>query len=286
MDKNEHFFELKSLLFSLAYKMTGRVEESQDIVQDVFEKYLQTNTEINYLKSYLSKAVTNACINFLKEKQKEREKYFGKWLPEPLDTNEEIQFSIDDHLHYGFMLLLENLSPLERAIYLLRESFEMSFRNIAENFELKEDNCRQLYHRSRKRLTAGKRFNMDPKQKETILSIFEKACLTGNITLLIDHLKDDIIIFSDGGGKVPAAVNEVTGKVNAEKFLQGIYRKNEGKISFTFTYLNGSPAAIVYIDNKPDTVAVIETDEDGIGQMYFIRNPEKISHLTEKYDHN
>lgn len=282
MDKSNHFLELKPLLFSLAYKMTGRVEESKDIVQDVFEKYLQTNTEIHYLKSYLSKAVTNACINFLKEKQKEREKYFGKWLPEPLETNDEKLLSNDDDLHYGFMLLFENLSPLERAIYLLRESFEMSFREIAENFELAEDNSRQLYHRSKKRLAAGKRFNMDPEQKEAILSLFEKACLTGNISMLIDHLKEDIIIFSDGGGKVPAAVNEVTGKTNAGKFLQGIYDKNEGKIQFYFTYLNGSPAAIVFMDDKPDTVAVIETDEDGIGQMFFIRNPEKIRHLILK----
>ncbi|MFT2008978.1 sigma-70 family RNA polymerase sigma factor [Pontibacter sp. 13R65] len=282
MPKEEGFYALRPLLFSIAYKMTGTVQDSEDILQDVLVKWLQVAQPVSSQKAYLAKAVANTCINFIKRKQQEREKYFGLWLPEPVPTEEpELLPQEDEELQYGFLLLLENLSPLERAVYLLRESFGLSYKELAENFELQEDHCRQLYHRAKARLHKRKRFEVESQQKHKMLMLFEEACTTGNLSLLIGQLKEDIVLYSDGGGKVPAAVNNIHGKTNASKFLQGIYSKNGVRATFRFVYLNNSPAAVVFINGGPDTVAVLEADESGISHMYFVRNPEKIQHLQK-----
>lgn len=113
--------------------------------------------------------------------------------------------------------------------------------------------------------------------------MFEHACLSGNLTDLIKHLKEDVVFYSDGGGKVPAAVNNIYGKTNGSKFLQGIYIKNGVRAEFRFTPLNGQAAVIVFIDKMPDTVALIEADHEGISNLFFVRNPEKIRHLQPFY---
>lgn len=164
MKKEEAFSNYRPLLFAIAYKMTGTIAGSEDILQDVFEKWLKVEALVHNLKAYLAKAITNLCLSFLKEKQKERENYFGLWLPEPL--HEEYADALpDEELSFGFLLLFERLSPLERAVYILRESFDLPDAEIAQNFALKEDHCRQHYHRAKERLQKNKRFEIRPEQK-------------------------------------------------------------------------------------------------------------------------
>lgn len=279
MNKAEEFILYKSLLFTIAYKMTGGVQDSEDIVQSVFEKWVNSTTTVFDAKAYLAKAVINQSIHFLKQVQSQREVYFGIWLPEPLpDDMPDYSIPVDQELQYGFLLLLENLSPMERAVYLLRESFDFGYREIAEHFSVKEDHCRQLYHRAKERLHGRKRFEVDKERQQKIQGIFEHAVLSGDLSSLIGLLKEDVITYSDGGGKVPAAVNAVRGKESVSKFLQGIYSKNPHAV-FCFTYINGCPAAVVLINGVPDTVAVIEADEEGISHCYLIRNPDKIGHI-------
>jgi RNA polymerase sigma-70 factor, ECF subfamily len=283
LNASDEFHTHRRLLFSIAYKMTGSVADSEDILQDVQEKWLRISQPVRAAKAYLAKAVTNTSLNYLRAKQKEREQYFGLWLPEPyIHPDYDAGAGEDQELQVGFMLLLEKLSPLERAVYLLREGFTLSYPEIARNFDIKEDYCRQLYHRARERLHARRRFRPDPEQQEKILTLFESACRSGDLSLLINQLKDDVSVYSDGGGKVPAAVNTISGKGNVSKFLEGIYRKNGVRAVFRFQYLNESPTAIVFLNGVPDTVALLEMDENGVSEMYVMRNPEKIRHL-QKY---
>ena len=276
------FNALRPLLYSIAYKMTCSVEDSEDILQDVFEKWLQVGKTVDNVKAYLAKAVANTAINYLKKRQQERETYFGLWLPEPL-ANEDVpgEQANDEELRYSFLLLLGKLSPLERAIYLLRQSFEISYSELASCFEIKEDYCRQLHHRAKAHLHAQNRFEIDKSRQDEILTVFEEACSSGDLSLLIEQLKADIVLYSDGGGKVPAAVNNIYGKDSAAKFLEGVYRKNGLRATFRFLYLNNSPAAVVFINGVPDTIALLELDGGRIAAMYFVRNPEKIKHLQK-----
>ena len=276
------FDPLRPLLFSIAYKMTGSLDDSEDILQDVLEKWLQVRTAVDNEKAYLAKAVANTAINYLKKRKQEQEAYFGLWLPEPVSAEETGgEEQGDEELRYGFFLLLEKLSPLERAIYLLRESFALPYSELAANFELREDYCRQLYHRAKEHLQARRRFKVEAEQQEKVLALFEAACRSGDLSLLIEQLKEDVVLYSDGGGKVPAAVNNIHGKDSASKFLKGIYSKNGVRGVFRFLYLNSSPAAIVFLNGVPDTIAVLEMGETGISEMYFVRNPEKIQHLQK-----
>lgn len=260
--------------------MTGSVEDSKDILQDVLEKRLRMGSAVDNEKAYLAKAVANTALNYLKKREQEREKYFGLWLPEPLEAEEAgIGQEEDKELRYGFLLLLDKLSPLERAVYLLRESFDLPYSELAANFSINEAHCRQLYHRAKERLHTRKRFGATEAESEKVLALFREACLSGDLSQLIEQLKEEIVLYSDGGGKVPAAVNNIHGKDSASKFLKGIYSKNGVRGIFRFAYLNSSPAAIVFINGVPDTIAALEAEEEYICAIYFVRNPEKIRHL-------
>lgn len=276
------FETLRPLLYGIAYKMTGSVEDSKDILQDVLEKRLRLSGTVENEKAYLAKAVANTALNYLKKQEQERKQYFGLWLPEPFEAEQVgIGQEEDKELSYGFLLLLEKLSPLERAVYLLRESFELPYSELAANFDINEAHCRQLYHRAKERLLARKRFAADQQHSGKVLDLFQEACLSGDLSRLIDQLKEDIVLYSDGGGKVPAAVNNIQGKESASKFLKGIYTKNGVRGIFRFAYLNSSPAAIVFLNGVPDTIAVLEAEEAGISAIYFVRNPDKIRHLQK-----
>ncbi|MBC5993392.1 sigma-70 family RNA polymerase sigma factor [Pontibacter cellulosilyticus] len=280
VNKATAFESVRPLLHSIAYKMTASVADSEDILQDVLEKWLHQEAAVINSKAYLAKAVANTALNYLKKRKQEQDNYFGLWLPEPLTTPQKEGYTVtDEQLDYGFMLLMEKLSPLERGVYLLRESFGTPYDELADSFGIKQDHCRQLYHRAKEKLSASKRHHVDPARKKKILNLFEEACLSGNLTTLIEQLREDVVFYSDGGGKVPAAVNNIHGKKNASKFLKGIYSKNGIRAVFKFAYLNNSPAAVVFINGKPDTIAILAADAGGISEMYFVRNPDKIQHL-------
>jgi len=236
------FNELHPLLFSIAYRMTGNIADSEDLIQDTFEKWLQINPkEITHPKAYLCKAVSNRCINYLKKQQKQREKYKGTWLPEPLiahPTLEHLDKNI--HLSYGILRLLEALSPLERAIYLCKESFDFDYTELANIFEKRPDHCRQLYHRAQQKLqTDKKRFEVNPKQQGDLLQLFAKAAQEGDVGALLHFLKEDIAFYSDGGGKATAALNPLFGKQIVSKFLLGILKKNNAIYTSELGVLRG-----------------------------------------------
>lgn len=276
------FEEFRRILFVTAYKMTGEVAPSEDLVQEVilpFQLAPERRDQIQNLQAYLIRAVVNSSLNYLKRKARTREEYPGPWLPEPLLTESS---DWDNHLdiEYGLTVLMARLAPRERAVFLLREAFSFSHAEIAECLEETLENTRKRYQRAKARMGARRKLNtVEQAEKEALLQAFSYTLVSGNFEPLISRLKDDIILYSDGGGKVAAALNPLSGIETCLKFLFGIYQKQGGKMHFQATRINGEPAVLVISPEKmePDTVIIFDVIAGEIVHLYLIRNPDKIN---------
>ncbi|MBD2754353.1 RNA polymerase sigma factor SigJ [Spirosoma validum] len=269
-------------LLSIAYRMTGEIMVSEDIVQDVLLNWMnRSSEEIQDAKAYLAKSVMNSSLNHLAQVKRQREAYKGVWLPEPVLTS---QHAVDARLDisYGFMLLLEKLSPLERAVFVLKESFDVTYPELAELFDTTETNSRQLYHRAKEKISgANRRFRLDPQQQQLLLDAFVKGSETGDLTSLIQLLKTDVMLYSDGGGKVPAAIKPLFGRAVVEQFLVAVDAKFGNQLSLKPALINGE-LALLFTQNDTQqlsTVMILGMDETGINGIYTIRNPDKLAHL-------
>ena len=269
-------------LLSIAYRMTGEIMVSEDIVQDVLLNWMNRSSEgVQDAKAYLAKSVMNSSLNYLAQVKRQREAYKGIWLPEPVLAG---QHAVDARLDisYGFMLLLEKLSPMERAVFVLKESFDVTYPELAELFETTEANSRQLYHRAKEKISGtNRRFQLDPHQQQMLLDAFVKGSETGDINSLIQLLKTDVTLYSDGGGKVPAAIKPLFGRAIIEQFLVALDAKYGDQLSLKPALINGE-LALLFTQNDTQqlsTVMVLGMDETGISSIYTIRNPDKLAHL-------
>jgi RNA polymerase sigma-70 factor, ECF subfamily len=264
---------LRPYLFKIAYNMTGVVEEAEDIVQDVCEKWIQkSRPEVENIKAYLGRMVVNQSINRLNELKTLRENYTGFWLPEPyvtMEANPELP-SID----YGLLMLLERLNPMERAVFILRESFSESYSSIADLTGQSEDNCRQLLHRSREKIQYNTVKPVNPEKHRALTEAFLMALYQQDRSVLEEILRQDIELYSDGGGKKAAALKPLFGVDKVLKFLLGVTKLESDK-SETYSYkpgfFNGQPAALLY------SAVFTSYDETGISRLHFMRNPDKLT---------
>jgi len=272
----------RSTLVAVAYRMTGEIMASEDIVQDVFLNWLKrSDTTILEPKAYLIKSVMNAALNHLAQAKRQRESYKGTWLPEPVFTEQRrVDASLD--ISYGLMVLLEKLSPMERAVFVLKESFEVSYTDIAQAFAITEANGRQLYRRAREKMTDdNRRFVLNSQQQQDLLKVFSEASQTGDLERLIQWFKTDVVLYSDGGGKVPTAIKPLFGREIIAIYLRAMATKWQGQLSFEPTLINGQVALLsTYTDNGIlHTVMIFELDDAGISTIYSVRNPDKLAHL-------
>jgi len=293
MDDKEIFSEYHNLLFSIAYNMLGIVEDAEDMVHDTFLKWSALkNGSVKSPKAYLVKIVTNLSINYLKSAKKIRENYIGLWLPEPLMKERIIDASKSVDLYYslsiGMMVLLEKLTPSERAVFLLKEVFSYEYPEISEIIEKEDDNCRQIFARAKKRLGGKeKRFEVDVQVHSKMLQQFLNAVNNGNMDGLIDLLRDDIELIADGGGnsfsfgnqKFSATRKPVQGPKNVSKFALGIVKKlseSMPDMSSKIIYANGLPSLVTYSGEKAYCVMCLEITDDKISNIYVHVNPDKI----------
>src|SRR5919198_618492 len=225
--------ELRPLLFSIAYRMIGSVAEAEDVVQEAFLRFHQATlagTEVENPKAYLSSVTTRLAIDHLRSARARRERYVGPWLPEPLITDEESEVErhaeTADSLSMAFLLLLERLSPVERAVFLLREVFGHGYDEIAEVVGKSEDNCRQLAVRARRRIQEGKpRFEASKRERDTLARRFFAAMEEGDVEGLKELLAADAGMYGDGGGKAPAVGRPVHGAERVARLLHGLARQ-------------------------------------------------------------
>jgi RNA polymerase sigma-70 factor (ECF subfamily) len=231
--------------------------------------------------------VSRLCINHLQSARVQREEYVGQWLPEPIVTDPRSDpfgiIRVDESLSMAFLVLLERLTPIERAVFLLREVFEYEYSEISAVLGQSEVNCRQILRRSRQHVTALRpRFETSQQKQNDLLESFLKAVETGDTEGLVTLLSNDVVLHSDGGGKAAAVPNLVRGAGNvARGILGGIRRFVPKTLVRRLVQINGEPGLVNYLNGKPHSVLTIDLAGGRIRAIYVVTNPEKLSHLPE-----
>jgi RNA polymerase sigma-70 factor (ECF subfamily) len=265
--------------------MLGSVMDAEDMVQETFLRWEGAQAgDVRSPKSYLSTVITRLCIDQLRSAKAQREQYIGPWLPEPLITEETSQvdehLALADSLSMAFLVLLETLSPLERAVFLLREVFDYAYPEIARIVDKSEANCRQMVHRAREHISAGdRRFEITPEQLQEISARFMQATTNGDIAGLLELLSEDVTVWSDGGGKVPAALNPIYGPDKVARFFIGLAGKMQPSTQIRTARVNGRPGIMMWMDGAIYMVAEVSFRAGKIDAMRVVRNPDKLQHL-------
>jgi RNA polymerase sigma-70 factor, ECF subfamily len=280
-DKEAQFLELRPQLFSLAYRMLGTRADAEDAVQEAYLRWQDAAADqVRSAKAYLTTIVARLSLDSLKAAKRKREVYVGPWLPEPLvEPLGARSYEMAESLSLAFVHLLESLSPPERVAFLLREVFEMPYAEIASALETSEENCRQLFARARKSIREQRhRFTVDQKQHRRVLENFVTACASGDPAQLMSLLRQDAVLYSDGGGKVKAALNPIYGAERVARFFAGIVKKGatEGQHP-VFAGVNGEPGILVYTEGKLTGILSVQVDENGsIENIFYVSNPDKL----------
>lgn len=281
--------ELRPLMFSIAYQMTGRVTEAEDLVQEAFfrlERARQGGVVVESPKAYLAAATTRLAIDYMRSARARRESYVGTWLPEPMvaDLHEspEQMAELSDSLSMAFLVLLESLSPVERAVFLLREVFDYSYEDIAQIVGKSEANCRQIFGRARQHLAADHaRFEASTAHSEALVRSFLAAARDGDLDQLVDMLAADAVAYSDGGGKATSVGGPLYGRDRVASFLLDLFQRVD-KLGITVepVLVNGGPGILTH-DAQGKIVSVLSLEVvDGVIQtVRGIVNPDKLQHL-------
>ena len=285
-DPPESFESLRPLLFSIAYRMLGSVADAEDVVQDAFVRWNAADRAgVESPKAYLAKVVTRLCIDRHRAARSRRETYVGPWLPEPLvdevspDAAEEAERA--DTLSMAFLLVLESLSPLERAAFLLHEVFGYDYASLAEMLGRTEDACRQLVHRAKEHVAARRpRFEVDRRRQRELLTSFTAACAQGDLEGLKALLTEDIVLQSDGGGRVRAARRPIAGRAKVARFVLGILRKEPGEMETRVVSVNGQPGLAVYHGDNLTSVLSLDVAGGRIQGIHIVVNPEKLERVA------
>lgn len=291
-EQGQEFEQYRGRLFSIAYRMTGSASEAEDLVQETYLRYrANTGQEINSLKAYLSTIITRLALDYLKSARVAREQYIGAWLPEPILTSEESGLSLAgleqrEMLSLAFLRLLEKLSPPERAVFLLKEVFDYPFDEIGRILEKSPANCRQIFHRARQALQQNRaRFEPEPQRQRQLLMSFLSASQVGDMSALTSLLTQDVVSWSDGGGKVQANLKPVIGPAAVAKFWSfwlDPARLDAFSVTLTIGEINGSPALLVWLDGNLSLIISLSISEAGIREIDAILNPDKLAFLQKQ----
>jgi RNA polymerase sigma-70 factor (ECF subfamily) len=274
------FEEWRSLLFGIAYRMLGSAADAEDVVQDASIRWLgRSDRAVESVRAYLVTIVTRLCLDQLDSARSTRVTYAGPWLPEPVVFEEEAAVEQADSLSLAFLVLLEELTPLERAAYLLHDIFGYSFEEVARSLGRSPAACRQLGSRARARIEQRRqRFDADLRQGRALTDRFLVACATGDLSGLLSMLADDVVVWTDGGGKVRAAMRPVVGPYRSSRFLLHVAKKLRGVPQATV--LNGQPAT-VFVDGASVVAALVLDILDGsIVGVRSVTNPDKLAGLN------
>ncbi|MBS1888102.1 MAG: RNA polymerase sigma-70 factor [Actinobacteria bacterium] len=281
-------------LFGIAYRMLGSVGEAEEVVQDSFVRFQRVDPDdVREPGALLTTIATRLSIDRLKSARRQREDYVGAWLPEPLLVDEDADVAGEaeraDSISMAFLVLLESLSPLERAVFLLREAFDYDYATIGEVVERTPENCRQLALRARRQVEQGRpRFEASRREREEIVARFFAAAQEGDSEALLELLAADAVMYGDGGGKAPALGVPLHGRERVAKALVGLFRVAAGLgTRLEPTWVNGQPGAR-FLDRDGALINVVALDVlDGqVQAVRSVANPEKLRHLGPLADIN
>lgn len=293
----DRFEAARPRLEAIAYRLLGSASEAEDAVQDTFLRWQSADVDrIDVPEAWLTKVLTNLCLNQLTSARARRETYVGQWLPEPLLAGDPMLGPADtaeqrESVSYAVLTLLERLTPNERAVYVLREAFGHSHREIAEILDLTEAASQQIFHRAKKHVADGRsRTEIDEATARRIVEEFLAAATSGQTDLLVRMLTEDAVAIGDGGGKVPARAKAFEGALAVAKFMRGLFKPSEakraligGSADIWATTANGSPAVVVAVDGRVVGVMCLEIDAEGIAAFRSQVNPDKLERATRRW---
>lgn len=282
----EVFLESKPSLMSIAYRMLGTKKDAEDIVHEVYLRlYNQGLDNIQHPKGWMTTVCTRLCLDQLKSAEKTRVKYVGPWLPEPLSEEFSLEnfVELSSSLSTAFLLLLERLTPKERAVFLLREVFDQDYSEISDTLGITEQTCRKIFSRSKSSISnADKQLNVDETKQRMMFEKFKQAVISGDSSILAPFLSKDIELTADGGGKVASIAHAITGYYTVLNFIGKNLHQFWLNLKWKEASINGSPGYLLL--NKTKVHAAITfafSDKECLSQVLIMRNPDKLSSFTK-----
>ena len=279
----EEFEHERARLTAFAYRLLGRWSDAEDVVQEAWLRFQKHAEVVETPAAWLRQVVTHLCLDLRKSAQATRETYVGPWLPEPVSTEGGRLGGLDidlEAISLAFLTMLERLSPLERAVYLLSEAFDHQPAEIAQLLDREPAAVRQLLHRAREHVKAGRpRFAAKPDEHQRALEQFLAACMQGDLTALTGMLKADAVALSDGGGKIRAALNPIEGADRVARFLIGVSQKPATPMNYAVLEVNGTPTLVGSAEGRALLALQLELDEGLIRTVSIVLNPDKLASL-------
>lgn len=276
------FVAHRNLLFTVAYEMLGSAADSEDILQETWLRWADVDLRtVRNQRAYLVRITTRMALSRLRTLSRRKESYVGPWLPEPLLTAPDVADDVElaDSVSMAMLLVLETLAPTERAVFVLREVFGLEYDEIAEAVDKSHAAVRQIAHRARTHVAARRpREVVSPAETRGALDAFRRAVETGDVQRLLDIIAPDVVLLTDGGGVVQAALEPVVGAEQVARLLSGLGEV----VALRPTRVNGHPALTLCVDGKVDTVLAARVDDGLITGLYAVRNPAKLSRFDQE----
>ena len=273
------FTEHRGLLFTVAYEMLGSTADAEDVLQESWLRWKDVlSDEVRDPRAYLVRIVTRQSLNRLRTLQRQRETYVGTWLPEPLVTTPDVaeDVALADSVSFAMLVVLETLSPLERAVFVLREVFGFDYDEIAAATEKEPAAVRQLASRARKHVEARRPRIELPENSQEIVAQFFLAASTGQVEPLLELLAPDVVLHTDGGGLKKAALKPIHGASKVARFLTAVLPQ-DAAVDIGWGTVNGAAALFLYLDGELDAVGTVVAQDGKVKEIYLVRNPEKLT---------
>ncbi|WP_035858977.1 RNA polymerase sigma-70 factor [Cryptosporangium arvum] len=275
------FVTHRNLLFTVAYEMLGSAADAEDVLQETWLRWSEVDTgSVRDERAYLVRITTRQALNRLRTVRRRRETYVGPWLPEPLLTAPDVAEDVElaESVSIALMLVLETLSPTERAVFVLREAFDVSYEEIAAAVDKTPSAVRQIAHRARKHVDARRpRVAVTPDETRAALDSFRRALETGDLNGLLRTLAPDVVLLADGGGVKQAVQRPIVGASKVARLL--LAGASRVPVSVDHASVNGSPALALHTHGEFDGILAIRLEAGRIAGIYYVRNPEKLSHV-------
>jgi RNA polymerase sigma-70 factor (ECF subfamily) len=285
MSDLDEFLIARPKLFSVAYRMLGSASEAEDVLQEAYLRWCATpRRDVESPQAFLTSIVVRLSIDVLRSARVRREAYVGPWLPEPLVVDDSPgpaeSAELADSVSLAFLVLLEELTPVERAAFLLHDVFGYGYRDVAGIVGKSEANCRQLVARGRRHVAERRtRFEADSRHGRELTARFLGACMSGDLDDLLELLTEDVMVWTDGGGKAQAALRPIAGRDKAARFLVGITRKGGSAYEGRLVAVNGQPGAVFSADGLVQYALALDILDGQIVGVRLFANPDKLRHL-------
>ena len=282
----EAFLAHRNLLFTAAYELLGSAADAEDVLQETWLRWVDVDLDtVRDQRAYLVRIATRQALGRLRTLGRRKESYVGPWLPEPLLTTPDVaeDVALADSVSMAMLLVLETLTPTERAVFLLRDVFALEYDEIADAVDKSPAAVRQIAHRARSHVTARRpRGVVSAAETKDALGAFQRAIETGDLQSLVDVLAPDVVMMSDGGGVKQALLQPIKGANRVARVLGLGLPRIVGEVSVEPVQINGGPALIIRIDDEIDSVVAARIDDGRITGLYIVRNPEKLSHVQQE----